>query len=149
MLFCRLTAPLSLAPVDEPVIQRVQVYIQDEHAIKNLDISIEVARAATEKGRGIAMIRSESPNLVHVPYVMLMSVAWQLLATYWVTLVSEFSIAVNCMIAATAQLAADSRLTRAGHAFDQVVSSAHATYLAYVRNGSGADIGYPRTAATR
>jgi len=71
---------------------------------------------------------------------MLMSVACYWLATYWVALVREFDVTVDYMIAAIKQLAAKSRFARAGHAFDQVVSSTHAAYLAYVRIGSKADL---------
>src|SRR5687768_2422384 len=79
-------------------------------------------------------VRDEGFHLLDIPDVVLVPEAFHRFTRLRIAPVRQFSIAMNGVVPASLQLAADRRLARAGKAFDQVVPLAHASRIVIRRD---------------
>lgn len=75
----------------------------------------------------MALVCYQRFNLVHVPNMVLVGKPIHGFARFWISLISQLSVAIYGMATALSQFVTDCRLAGARNAFDQIVFSAHQT----------------------
>ena len=122
----RFSAPLTFTPLVEPPLQGVTVDVKDENFIEQLDESREVPRTPAEERHRLITVGNEGANFLQMPDVVLVGEAVQRFTGDRITLIGQLGVTVDRVVAASTQLPEDGGLSRAGHAFNQVIPDPHA-----------------------
>ena len=130
------SAPLVVSSLVEPPVQGVTVDLEDEDAVEQVDDVREVPRASAEVRHLGTLVGNEGSYPVQAPHMMLVRAAGHRFTRSRVTLIGQFRIAVDRVVAASLQLPADRRLPRAGHAFNEVVPDAHGRMITTPAGGT-------------
>lgn len=123
--FGSVVAPFALGPRCETLVQGFGIDVGDGDFVEEVNEVREVSRPAAEEGYRMGVVGDERLDLVDIPDVIFVASGCERLAGFWIALIGEFPVAVDCLVAAPLQLVTDGGLAGAGNAFDQIVSDAH------------------------
>ena len=89
---------------------------------------LEISRATTEESGFVVPICRQPPYFVDIPNMMFVATAFGFLAGRWVSLVGQFSIAIDGTVTASAQLLAYRGFARPGDSLDEIISPTHCPF---------------------
>lgn len=134
--FRRITAEFVCRPLRQPFSQRRAIDIEHEDLIEQVEEPLKIPRAAAEESDCVASISDKLPNFFNIPDMMPMTECDVLLtapkncrikrvASFGITRISEFPVAVDHMMATLLQFRCNRSLTGPGNTLNQIVSGTH------------------------
>jgi len=126
-------APLIFRSLVKPPVQGVEVDLEDENAVKQLNEVCKVPRTPAEECYRRIIAGDQGFYSIHMPNVVLVRAALNRITSFGIALISQFSVTIDGMVAASLQFLTDCSLASARNAINQIVPDAHCWIITNLR----------------